>query len=83
MDLLWEHGFVVGNNEPYDGAMEGDCLSRNVTSRGLPSVMIEIRHDLLATPTMAQEFADRLYPVLDAALAKMGRELQPRRAARG
>lgn len=79
MELLSEHGLVVGNNEPYHGAIEGDCLSRNVTSRGVASVMIEIRHDQLATEKMAQEFADRLYPVLDAALARMEKSREPQR----
>jgi len=39
---------VVGDNEPYSGQLQGDCLWRHGTSRGLPHALIEIRNDLIA-----------------------------------
>jgi predicted N-formylglutamate amidohydrolase len=38
---------VVGDNEPYSGRLDGDCLWRHGTSRGLPHVLIEVRNDLI------------------------------------
>jgi predicted N-formylglutamate amidohydrolase len=71
MARLHEAGFTVGDNEPYSGALEGDTLYRHGTMRGLPHALIEIRQDLIADDAAAQEFAIRLKPVLDAALADM------------
>lgn len=68
---LTEAGFIVGDNEPYSGALEGDTLWRHGTMRGLPHVLIELRQDLVATDEQAQGFALRLKPVLDAALNDM------------
>lgn len=64
-------GFVVGDNEPYSGELEGDCLYVHGTMNGLPHVLIEIRQDLIATPEAARAFAGRLKPILDDALAAM------------
>jgi predicted N-formylglutamate amidohydrolase len=64
-------GFTVGDNEPYDGALEGDTLNVHGTKRGHPHVLIEIRQDLIADDARAEAFAARLKPILDAALAEM------------
>jgi predicted N-formylglutamate amidohydrolase len=69
---LAEAGFAVGDNEPYSGALENDCLYRHGTMRGLPHVLIEIRQDLIADEAPARAFAARLKPVLDLALSDMG-----------
>ena len=71
MARLAEAGFSVGDNEPYTGALEGDTLYQHGTLRGLPHVLIEVRQDLISSDTMAQEFALRLKPILDAALIDM------------
>ena len=73
MARLSQYAFLYGDNEPYSGALENDCLNRHGTRRGLPHVLIEIRQDLIATEAMAQDFAGRLYPVLAAAIADMER----------
>jgi len=72
MARLAEAGFTVGDNEPYDGALDGDTLNRHGTCRGLPHVLIEMRQDLIADEAAATAFASRLKPVLDAALSDMG-----------
>ncbi len=71
MARLEQAGFRVGDNEPYHGALENDCLNRHGTRRGLPHVLIEMRQDLIADDAMARVFAMRLKPVLDAALRDM------------
>ncbi len=65
-------GFAVGDNEPYDGELENDCLYRHGTMRGLPHVLIEIRQDLIGDAAAARNFAARLKPILDRALAALG-----------
>jgi len=65
-------GFKVGDNEPYSGELENDCMYRHGTANGLPHVLIEIRQDLVSTPAAAHALADRLYDILKGALANMG-----------
>ena len=55
---------VVGDNEPYDGALAGDALYRHATTRGLAHALIELRQDLIADESGVEAWADRLAPVL-------------------
>jgi predicted N-formylglutamate amidohydrolase len=71
MRVLREAGFVVGDNEPYSGALENDTLNRHGAKNGLPHVLIEIRQDLVGNDGAAIAFAGRLRPLLAAALEKM------------
>lgn len=66
-------GFCVGDNEPYSGELENDCLYRHGTMNGLPHVLIEIRQDLVGDDVSARAFALRLKPILAGALDDMGR----------
>ena len=72
MRHLERAGFVVGDNEPYSGELENDCLYRHGTMLGLPHVLIEIRQDLIADDRAARAMAGRLKPVVANALADMG-----------
>lgn len=72
MARLGEAGFIVGDNEPYSGALENDTLNRHGTKAGLPHVLIEIRQDLIVTPEAARDMAGRLEPILREALVDMG-----------
>lgn len=56
---------VVGDNEPYDGALKGDTMYRHAIVNGYPHVLIEVRQDLVASPEGAAAWADRLAPILD------------------
>ncbi len=67
--LRAEPGLCVGDNEPYAGHLPGDSIDRHATAHGRPNVLIELRQDLIATPEGQQEWAHRLAPVLEAALA--------------
>ena len=62
-------GFVVGDNEPYDGALEGDTLDEEVTRRGIAGLLIEMRQDLIDALPAANAYAERLAPILQGALA--------------
>ncbi|MEM6489197.1 MAG: N-formylglutamate amidohydrolase [Pseudomonadota bacterium] len=39
---------VVGDNEPYSGQLDGDCMDRHATRPGHPHALIEVRNDLIA-----------------------------------
>jgi predicted N-formylglutamate amidohydrolase len=73
MTRLAEAGFVVGDNEPYSGALDGDTLNRHGTQTGLPHVLIEMRQDLIGDAAAARAFAARLEPILASALAECSR----------
>jgi hypothetical protein len=65
-------GLKAGDNEPYDGALEDDCLNVHGTNNGLPHVLIEIRQDLIPDDAAARSFAAKLKSILDDALVAMG-----------
>ncbi|MFO1210075.1 MAG: N-formylglutamate amidohydrolase [Amaricoccus sp.] len=71
MARLRAEGFVVGDNEPYSGELEGDTMSRHGTGRGLPHALIEIRQDLIGTPEAQQAWAARLAPILATVVAEI------------
>jgi predicted N-formylglutamate amidohydrolase len=55
---------VVGDNEPYHGALEGDTLNTHGTKPGLPHVLIEIRQDLIAAKSGVDEWVERVAKVI-------------------
>jgi len=59
-------GLIVGDNEPYKGSLEGDCLWQHATSRGLPNALIEIRQDLIHEPQGQQQWAERIIALIHA-----------------
>ena len=63
---------VVGDNEPYSGQLEGDCLYRHATSHGLAHALIEVRQDLIGTAQGQQHWAERLSKGLEAIWADPG-----------
>jgi predicted N-formylglutamate amidohydrolase len=73
-DLLLDHfraqrDLVVGENEPYSPQDRVyHSLDRHGQANGLPSVMIEIRNDLVATPLSQAQWGERLAVALAGAL---------------
>jgi predicted N-formylglutamate amidohydrolase len=63
--LSAEGDVVVGDNEPYDGALKNDTMYRHATRRGLAHTLIEVRQDLIADPVEARAWADRLWKSLE------------------
>ena len=57
---------VVGDNEPYDGALRGDTMFRHAIVNGFAHALLEIRQDLIADDAGADEWARRLAPIVDA-----------------
>lgn len=67
--LRADDGLVIGDNEPYaPGDRVYYTLWRHAEAHGLPSVMIEIRNDLIATEAGQLDWAGRLAPMLLNAL---------------
>lgn len=60
----------VGDNEPYGGYLPGDTVDRHATAHGRRNTLIEIRNDLIVTPDQQAAWADRLAPILTAALSE-------------
>ena len=67
-----EPDLCVGDNEPYTGQLAGDAMDRHGIRAGRPHILIELRHDLIATPDGQRAWAERLAPHLDAALTAAG-----------
>ena len=70
-----ESDLIVGDNEPYSGELEGDCMDQHAVARGFAHVLIELRQDLVDTEGKARNWAVRLAPILQDALASL--DLQP------
>jgi predicted N-formylglutamate amidohydrolase len=58
--LRAEPGLIVGENEPYDGKLAGDCMWQHGTRRGLAHAIIEVRQDLIRTPEGQKAWARRI-----------------------
>ena len=64
--LSAEPGLVVGDNEPYDGALRGDTMFKHAIVNGFAHALVEIRQDLVADDAGAVAWANRLAPIVDA-----------------
>ena len=62
--LRSDAGLVVGDNEPYDGALKNDTMYRHGTARGLAHALVEIRQDLISDEASAEAWAKRLAALL-------------------
>lgn len=68
--LRREPDLCVGVNQPYSGVLPGDSIDKHCTEFGRPNVLIEIRNDLITDHLGQKEWAQRLAPVLQDALAE-------------
>ena len=55
---------LVGDNEPYDGALRGDTMFRHCMETGLAHALIEVRQDLIGDDSGVAEWDARLGPIL-------------------
>ena len=63
--FLAQGDLVVGDNEPYHGALEGDTLNTHGTRPGLPHALIEVRQDLIAAKSGVDEWVERVAKVIE------------------
>lgn len=67
IDLLRQQGdILVGDNEPYDGALKNDTMYRHCMMKGLPHALLEVRQDLIGDADGVSAWADRLAPIFAA-----------------
>ena len=66
LSMLRAEGLVVGDNEPYDGALRGDTLYRHCMVTGIPHTLLEVRQDLIGDAEGIAAWADRLAPIFAA-----------------
>lgn len=59
-----EGDLLVGDNEPYTGKLQGDCMWTHGTQRGLPHALIELRQDLIRDVTGQAAWAERIARVM-------------------
>jgi predicted N-formylglutamate amidohydrolase len=59
-----EGDIIVGDNEPYDGALAGDTIDQHATFRGIANALIEVRQDLIGAVEGAILWAERLARLL-------------------
>jgi predicted N-formylglutamate amidohydrolase len=65
LDSFYGEGdLIVGDNEPYSGQLEGDCLWQHGTRRGLANAIIEIRQDLIRDAFGQAAWARRLQRIV-------------------
>ncbi|MEP9399109.1 N-formylglutamate amidohydrolase [Mesorhizobium sp. KR2-14] len=64
--LAQDRTLIIGDNEPYDGALRGDTMFRHAIVNGYAHALIEIRQDLIADEATADDWAARLAPIVDA-----------------
>src|SRR5262245_47030849 len=70
LDALYAEGdLIVGENEPYSGQLEGDCLWQHGTQRGLASAIVEIRQDLIRDAAGQEAWGARMAGVAERVLA--------------
>jgi predicted N-formylglutamate amidohydrolase len=59
---------IVGENQPYVGQVEGDCLWQHGTQRGLPNAILEIRQDLIRDAAGQAAWAERVCRIVEKIL---------------
>lgn len=69
--LQAEADLCVGDNEPYSGHLPGDAIDRHALQTGRLNTLVELRNDLIAAADQQARWADRLAPILMAALADL------------
>jgi predicted N-formylglutamate amidohydrolase len=63
-----EGDLIVGDNEPYAGQLEGDCLWQHGAQRGLANAIIEVRQDLIRDAAGQTMWGDRLCRIVEKIL---------------
>ncbi|MBX2804333.1 MAG: DUF1244 domain-containing protein [Hyphomicrobiales bacterium] len=68
--LRRDPNLTVGDNEPYAGALPGDCVNKHATKRGLANALIEVRQDLIRDEAGQVEWAELLAANLQEILSR-------------
>ena len=63
--LARDPAIIVGDNEPYDGALRGDTMYRHAIVNGFAHALLEVRQDLIADDAGVESWALRLAPIIE------------------
>ncbi|MDM9620660.1 N-formylglutamate amidohydrolase [Rhizobium sp. S96] len=67
LDMLRKYpDLIVGDNEPYDGALKGDTMYRHCMVPGIAHALLEVRQDLIGDDAGIAAWADRLAPIFES-----------------
>jgi predicted N-formylglutamate amidohydrolase len=69
--LLRAKGIPTGDNQPYSGRDLNATMNRHAESRGLPYLGFEVRQDLIAERHGAEQWAERLAPIISRTCAAL------------
>lgn len=69
-ELEKQKDIIVGDNEPYDGALGNDTMYTHCTRRGLAHALLEVRQDLIADAKGVDEWVKRITKTLEPAMAE-------------
>ncbi len=69
-ELGKQKDIIVGDNEPYDGALGNDTMYTHCTRRGLAHGLLEVRQDLICHQAGVDEWVTRIAKALEPALAR-------------
>ena len=64
-ELELQTDIIVGDNEPYDGALSNDTMYTHCTRRGLAHALLEVRQDLICYRDGIDEWLDRLVKAIE------------------
>jgi predicted N-formylglutamate amidohydrolase len=67
-----EGDLIVGENEPYSGQLEGDCLWQHGDQRGLAGAIVEIRQDLIRDAAGQEAWGARMVRIVEKVLQDAG-----------
>jgi len=82
LDAFYAEGdLIVGDNEPYSGQLEGDCLWQHATQRGLINALIEVRQDLIRNAAGQETWARRLARIVQTIQSTTSSRSAPKAAA--
>lgn len=62
--LAADKSIVVGENQPYQGGVEGESVDKHARAKGLQTALIEVRQDLIDTKSGVDEWTERLAQIL-------------------
>ena len=68
--LRADRNILVGENEPYDGRIAGDCMWQHGTRRGLAHTIVEVRQDLIREAEGQTQWAKRIATAVKGVLAR-------------
>jgi predicted N-formylglutamate amidohydrolase len=77
-----EGDLIVGDNEPYTGQLEGDCLWQHGAQRGLANAIVEVRQDLIRDAAGQDAWTRRLCRVMEKIAGRATDAAQPKAADR-